>query len=131
MFPVGSNACNDDTEFEARVQRQDGEYYVAACCSKRWTHMSQFETQRRTEWSYLTNLGRLGTGVTDLQAQSGRVSKSCRCGELKGDVMPLSEEYVELAGLLRGVAAHVAPESFHGECWDEAPPDLLGPSIES
>lgn len=109
VFPLGSNAYSGDFEVEARVQRHDGEYFVAVSCSKRWTHMSLLETQRRTQWSYLTNFGRIGTGATDNHhAQNGHVSKSCRCGELSGEIIPITEKYVELAALLRGVVSHVA-----------------------
>ena len=113
-------------ELGSRVERQDGEFFVAACCQKRWTHMSQFEAERRTEWRFLTNLGRVGTGTTHHhRGQHGEVSMECRCGELGGAALQLTDEYLELAGLMQGVVKAVHPEIFVGEAYDETG-DMLG-----
>jgi hypothetical protein len=116
--------------FELRqqpIEWRSGEFVVAASCRSQRTHMCQFESERRTEWRFLTNLGRLGNGsTTHHRGQHGVVSTDCACGELRGPELPLTEEYVELAGLMRGLVKVGHPECFVGDAWDEASDELGG-----
>ncbi len=118
------------TRFEFReqpIKRRNGEFVVAASCRSQRTHMCQFEAERRTEWRFLTNLGRLGTGsTTHHRGQHGMVSTDCECSELAGPALLLTEEYLELAGLMRGLVKVGHPQCFVGDAWDEASDELAG-----